>query len=483
MTGELIWQIIDIVFFINIALAIVVVLFERKNPTVTVTWLLMLLFMPVIGFVLYVFLGQDLRKKQLFYLKKDEECELYPILHQQHDCLHMHNLPFVNPRLHDYEDILQLNLSNSQSLLTQNNEVKVFNEGQELFAEIIDALKKAQTYIHMEYYIIRNDTLGKEIIQILAQKAHEGVEVKLLYDGMGGVRLPKKFFRPLIEAGGKVTSFFPPFIPYINLRINYRNHRKICLIDGKEGFVGGFNIGDEYRGLSKRFGHWRDMHVKIQGSALDGLEVRFLLDWRYASKENVTSDKQYFPERTSAGTKAVQIVSSGPDSKWPAIKDGYVKLICGAKSNLYIQTPYFIPDGSISEALRLAALSGVDVRIVIPAKRDHMFVHWASLSFAGELLEAGVRFYLYKEGFLHSKMIVCDGFASTVGTSNLDLRSFNLNFEVNAFIYDEAIASDLEQRFLMDLNDSEEITMERYNARPILIRTKEAFSRLLSPIL
>lgn len=482
-TGQIALQIIDIVFFINLGFAVLLIFFERRNPTVTLTWLLLLFFIPVVGFVLYIFMGQDMRKKRLFYLKKEEEAELYPMLEMQHECLHLHQLPFVNPRLNQYEDFVLLNLSSNQSLLTQDNELKIYNEGNALFEEIINSLKQAESFIHMQYYIIRNDELGREIMQILSDKASEGVEVKLLFDGMGCISLCKSFFRPLMEAGGKVSSFFPPFLPYINLRINYRNHRKLCLIDGKVGYVGGFNIGREYLGLSRKFGYWRDMHVQLQGSALDAMEIRFLLDWRYASKENVTSDKRYFPAHTSAGQKAVQIVSSGPDSRWASIKNGYLKLICQARQNIYIQTPYFIPDDSILEALRVAALSGVDVRLIIPAKSDHLFVHWASLSYAGELLEAGVRCYLYKKGFIHSKMIVTDGFASTVGTANVDLRSFNLNFEVNAFIYDDSVAEDLENFFLEDLEDCEEIIPEVYNKRSVLVKTKEAFSRLLSPIL
>jgi cardiolipin synthase len=309
------------------------------------------------------------------------------------------------------------------------------------------------------------------------------VEVKLLYDGMGCMHLPRKFFRPLLDAGGKVASFFPPLLPYINLRINYRNHRKICLIDGEEGFVGGYNIGDEYLGISKEFGFWRDTHIRIKGSALDELELRFLLDWRYASHDNFIAAAQYFPTRSEQGKSGVQIVSSGPDSKWSAIKNGYIKMISSARSNIYLQTPYFVPDDSILEALKIAALSGIDVRLIIPGKPDHYLVHWASLSYVGELLEAGVRCYTYNRGFIHSKLIVIDGLVSTVGTANLDIRSFELNFEVNAFIYDEKLSQDIEASFIKDLDDCTEITIEGYLSRSLSVRIKEAFCRLLSPLL
>ncbi len=481
--GQIVLRIIEVIFFVNIAFIILVVLFERRNPSATLTWILALLFIPVLGFVLYLFLGQDLRRKRLFYLKQEEEAGLYPMLELQQECLRLQILQFADPRLMEYQDMIHLNLSSNQSLLTQDNKVNVYDDGQALFAGMIESLRKSEKYIHMEYYIIRNDTLGREILQLLTQKAREGVEVKLLYDGMGGMRLPRKYFTELIASGGKVAVFFPPLLPYFNLRVNFRNHRKICLIDGREGYVGGFNIGDEYRGLSKRFGNWRDTHLKIQGSALDGLELRFLLDWRYAAREDATADQSYFPYREPSGNQAIQIVSSGPDSQWPSVKDAYLKMICQSKKNIYIHTPYFVPDESIMEALRIAALSGVDVRVVFPAKRDHPFVHWASLSYAGELLEVGARFYLYTRGFLHSKMLVSDGFVSTVGTANMDVRSFKLNFEVNAFLYDNAVAAELEGQFLRDLDDCEEITLESYQKRHITVKIREAISRLLSPIL
>lgn len=464
-------------------LVLAVVIFERRNPTATLTWILLLVFMPVLGFLLYIFVGQNLRRQKLFYLKHDEEKELLPLLARQDASLHNDTLCFNDARIADYQDLIHLQLNSSQSLLTQDNRVEVFHDGQELFESMLASLKEARDYIHMEYFIIRNDSLGRSIMEILAEKAREGVEVKLLYDGMGCIRLPRRFFKGLLQAGGKTAVFFPPFLPYINLRINFRNHRKICIVDGQEAYVGGFNIGNEYLGLSRRFGYWRDTHLKIKGSAIDSLEMRFLLDWRYAAHDQMSASERYFPARVEEGTTAVQIVSSGPDLTYPAIKNGYLKLISNARSKVYLQTPYLIPDESILEALKIAALSGVDVRLMIPYKPDHFYVYWASLSYLGELLAAGVRCYMYKRGFLHSKMIVTDGFASTVGTANLDIRSFQLNFEVNAFIYDHDISRQLESQFLLDLNDCIEITPAMYHGRSLFVRIKEGIFRLLSPIL
>nr|WP_242848783.1 cardiolipin synthase [Syntrophomonas palmitatica] len=420
----------------------------------------------------------------MFYLKEEEEQELLPVLAQQEASIHTNSLVCRDPRVKEYQDLIHLQLNSNQSLLTQDNQVTVFDDGNELFEQMLASLKTAQNYIHIEFFIIRNDKLGRRVMKLLTEKASEGVEVKFLYDGMGCIRLPRNFFHKLNRAGGKSAVFFKPFLPYINLRINYRNHRKICIVDGKEAYIGGFNIGDEYLGLSHRFGYWRDSHVLIKGSAVDAIEMRFLLDWRYAAQDPLLQIIKYFPEREPGeGTLAVQIVSSGPDLTYSAIKNGYIKLVSKARQTVYIQTPYFVPDNSILESLKIAALSGVDVRLMLPAKPDHFYVYWASLSYVGELLEAGVRCYMYQRGFLHSKTIVCDSFACTVGTANLDIRSFDLNFEINAFIYDQDIGQQLTEQFLRDINDCVEITPEVYFSRPLRVRFKEGLFRLMSPIL
>lgn len=483
ITHPLISGFIIIIFIINLALAALLVFFERRNPISTLVWLMVLLFIPVLGFVFYLFLGQDLRKRNLFGLKSEEEEKIIQTIYQQEAFLERHQYKFREPKAYKYREMIRLHLLSNHAILSQDNHLQVFTTGEELYQSLFESLEKAQRYIHMEYYIIRNDSLGHKIVKILAAKAREGVEIRLLYDGMGCAKLPKDFFHPLTDAGGKTAVFFPPFFSYLNLRINYRNHRKICIVDGQEAFIGGFNIGNEYLGLSPKFGFWRDTHLKIRGSAIDGLQFRFLLDWHFAAKEQLPFDRTYFPEREPQGSMAVQIVSSGPDSKWHSIKIGYLKMISTATHHLYLETPYFIPDSSILNAMKIAALSGVDVRVIIPNKPDHPFVYWASLSYIGELLEAGVRFFTYNKGFIHSKMITADGFISTVGTANLDIRSFKLNFEVNAFIYSESIARKLEETFMEDMNNSTEITLEAYNERSAWTKTKESVSRLLSPLL
>lgn len=469
--------------WINILLAILLVFFERRNPTTTWLWLMVLLFLPGIGFFIYLFLGQDLSRKKLFKTKEEEDSCFEIMVEDQENQINKNEFYFKDPNFSQYEEIIKMHLISSQAFFSLDNKVDLYFSGEEKFQNLFQSIETAEKYIHFEYYIFKKDELGKKVIDALAKKAKEGVEVKLLVDGMGGRTLTKRFLQPLKDAGGEVVFFFPPFVPLLSVRINYRNHRKICIIDGKEAYLGGFNIGNEYLGYSKKLGNWRDTHIKIEGSAISSLQWRFFLDWRFATGKEIGNCHSYIPPDNRENITGLQIVSSGPDSKWPSIKDGYLKMISNARDKVYIETPYFIPDDSIYEALKVAGLSGVDVRVMIPNKPDHIFVYWASLSYIGELLEAGVRFFTYEKGFLHSKVVIMDDFVSSVGTANLDIRSFKLNFEVNAFIYDEAINLKLTDRFKDDLKDCKEITLEEYNKRSRIVRIKESISRLLSPVL
>lgn len=471
------------ILWLNIIFAILLVFFERRNPTSTWLWIMVLTFLPGIGFILYLFLGQDLSKKRLFKTKEEEDYCFRDMVIIQEEEIDNDEYRYRDPNYIEYEDLIKMHLISSESFFTQDNNVEIYFEGEEKFKALLESINEAKGYIHMQYYIFKSDGLGRRIIDALCKKAEEGIEVKLLYDGMGGRKLAKKCIRKLKEAGVEVAIFLPPFVPLLSLRINYRNHRKICIIDGKEAYVGGLNVGNEYLGLSKKFGYWRDTHLKIKGSAISSLQWRFFLDWRFATGKELGICQSYLAEEGSLGSTGIQIVSSGPDSKWPSIKDGYLKMISNAREKVFIETPYFIPDDSIFEALRLAGLSGLDVRVMIPCKPDHLFVYWASMSYIGELLQAGVRFYTYEKGFLHSKVILMDDFVSSVGTANLDIRSFKLNFEVNAFIYDETINLKLTDKFLSDLEYCKEITLEDYNKRSKIVKIKESFSRLLSPIL
>ena len=376
-------------------------------------------------------------------------------------------------------DLAYLHL-NSGNWMTFNNKVTRFITGADKFEALVRDIRQAKEFIHLEYYIWRGDKLGTRLVEELTKKAEEGVEVRLLYDGMGNSRLPKDFFDKLHAAGGYTAAFLPPFI----VRINYRNHRKLCIIDGKVGYIGGFNVGDEYLGIVKRYGPWRDTHLRVVGDAIDQMQIRFIKDWNFTTRYGaVQLEQRYFPLREQTEGIRMQIVSSGPDTKWHNVHNGYFKMINEAEHHIYLTTPYFVPDDGIFEALRVAALSGLDVRILIPGNPDHFFVYWASMSYLGQLLEAGVRCYQYERGFIHSKSLCIDGKMSSVGTANMDIRSFDLNFEVNAFLYDAAFTRELEQDFLNDLKSSVEITREWYYRRRWWFKVKEAVARLISPML
>lgn len=475
--------IIAVILCINILFAISLVFLERRNPTASLAWLAILIFLPIVGFVLFLILGQTFHREKMFSLKKREDSIIQELVQDQRkEILADRELAESGP-FRPFRDMVLMLLSNNWAYLTTGNRVKIFTDGNDKFPELLKSIRAAQDHVHLEYYIIRNDDLGKEIVAAMAERARAGLAVRLLVDGLGCGKLPRNFFDDYLASGGKLAKFFPSLIPLINLRMNFRNHRKIAVIDGKTGFVGGFNIGDEYLGKDPRFGRWRDTHLMIEGAAALSLQVRFFLDWNYASGEALTYDDRYFPDPESPGDVAMQVVSSGPDAKWNQIKEAYLKLIYSARHSVYIQSPYFVPDDSIIDGLRVAALSGIDVRIMIPNRPDHPFVYWASYSYIGELLDAGVKAYTFEDGFIHAKTIVVDGIAASVGSANWDVRSFRLNFETNGFIYNPDTAGTLQEIFLQDIKDSRELTPERYAKRSTIIKVKESISRLLSPLL
>ena len=391
----------------------------------------------------------------------------------------------------EYHRLMQYNLMSGGSLLTMKNSLDIFTDGNNKFDALIEDIKNAEKYIHLEYYIIKQDYLFLNIAKELIKKADEGVEIRILFDGMGGRFMSKKILANMKAHSIKIGTFFPATLGKINFRINYRNHRKIAVIDGKIGYVGGFNIGKEYVDGSKKFGHWRDTHLRIVGEAVNGLELRFGLDWRYATKEDLFVNDRYFtqlekmdfvPDKDD-NILRMQIISSGPDSETKLIRDNYIEIINRAKDHIYIHTPYFVPDDAFMSALNIAARSGVDVRLMIPCMPDHPFVYSATLSWAGTLLEAGGKVYRYENGFLHAKSVMADGKVACVGTANMDIRSFELNFEVNAMIYDEEAAVELEDNFMRDIYYSKEYTLSMYKNRSLVQRIKEQISRLLSPLL
>ncbi|MDD2504031.1 MAG: cardiolipin synthase, partial [Clostridia bacterium] len=376
-----------------------------------------------------------------------------------------------------------LHLRYSGSFFTQDNKISIFTEGDSKFNSILKDISEATDSINVMYFILKRDSMGKDFVDALTAKAREGLDVRLLVDALGGRQITRNMLAEFIDAGGKFAFFFPPKLKYLTFKLNYRNHRKLVVIDGKIGYLGGFNVADEYVGRSKKFGHWRDTHLRITGSCVKDMNARFLLDWRFASKEHLMLGSAFYNEVIDQGVSGIQIVSCGPDSGRSEVKRGYLKMISSAKKSIYIQTPYFVPDASITECLKNAISSGVDVRIMIPSIPDHMFVYWATYSYVGDLLSYGARIFIYNNGFLHAKNICVDGEVASVGSANFDMRSFYLNFEVNAFIYDGKEVHELEQIFEDDMKHSEELTWEKYCGRSLLIKFKESISRLLSDLL
>ena len=469
--------------FINVVLSVVIVFFERRDPRTVWTWLLVLYFIPILGVFLYFMIGHDFHKQHIFRTKEIEDA-MYSAISKQEETIIRDGFAPSDPRMRKFSDMVLMNLEAADSVYSSDNEVEIFTDGREKFQALYREMQKAKEYIHIQYYIIRSDELWEPFEALLEQKVREGVEVRLLYDSMGCRKMKRSDWKRIRSKGIQVGEFFPAVLGRLQLRMNYRNHRKIVIIDGKTAFVGGFNIGREYLGLDEKFGYWRDTHLRICGSAVLSLHIRFILDWNYTTKQNLFIQDRYFhAQKEKPGDEAVQIISSGPDSKWQNIRNVYLKMISKARKNIYIQTPYFIPDEAVLDAIRIAAMSGVDVRVMIPCKPDHPFVYWATYSYIGDLLDAGAKCYTYDNGFLHAKGMVVDGLVSCYGTANMDIRSFRLNFEVNAVIYSSRTARKMEQIFMEDLKKSTRVTRYLYGRRSYLVRFKEQFSRLLSPLL
>ncbi|ARJ50256.1 cardiolipin synthase [Staphylococcus lutrae] len=473
-------------FLLNLIFIFTIIFMERRSASSIWAWIFVLGLFPLLGFILYLLFGRQIQRKSIFKLNQRDQMGLEAIVNEQLHALKNNQFEADNPHIQNYSRMIQMLLYNNAAFYTNNNEITLFTDGHQKFNSLKEDIRNAKSYIHIQYYIFKHDTLGKSILALLEEKLEQGVEVKMLYDDMGSRSLTLRDFKRFKQKGGHVESFFPSKLPLINLRMNNRNHRKIVVIDGYIGYVGGFNVGNEYLGLSKKFGYWRDTHLRIQGQAVSALQLRFILDWNsQAHRDNITYSSQYFPrhQENKAGNIGIQIASSGPDEFWEQVKYGYLKMISMAKKEIYIQTPYFVPDDAFMDALKIAALGGVHVNIMIPSKPDHPFVYWATFKNVASLLEAGAHVYLYDNGFLHAKTLTIDDEITSIGTTNMDHRSFTLNFEVNAFVYNEKLAQEVRESFEEDLKACSELTKDRYAQRGVWIKFKEAVSQLLAPIL
>ena len=482
MNWILILEIIYVIFIIGVMLRII---YDTQSVTKTLAYLLLVIFLPLIGVFIYFAFGINYRKNKLYNKKivqdhKQEELVL--------EKLHSYNLKNLEeiPEDNHFSALMKMIYETDRSPLTTNNSAKLLINGETKFPEVLEAMRQAKHHIHVEYYIYEDDEIGRAIEQILIEKSKSGVEVRFIYDDFGSASIRKTLAKRLRENGVKAFPFYKIKLIKLASRLNYRNHRKIIVIDGRISFVGGINVSDKYSNASVGNElYWRDTHLKIEGDATSILQHIFIGDWNYCSDEKLTINELYFPkpEIVETQTKNIQIVSSGPDSDRPSIYYAIVKSIQSAKKEIFLTSPYFIPSETIIDAMKMASLSGVDVKLLVPGISDSFLVNSAAKSYYTELLTAGVKIYLYQKGFVHAKTLVADRCLAMVGTANLDYRSFDLNFEVNAVVYDEEIANELADNFHLDLQNAEQIEIKAWLNRPKHIQLIEKIVRLISPML
>ena len=464
----------DIIYFGAIIGTITVIILDNRNPVKTMAWILVLMFLPVVGLVFYFFFGRSQRRVRVIGKKSYNRLLKKPMAEYlaQDSCA----LPA------NYGRLISLFRNTNQAFPFDGNRVEVYTRGLSMIQSLLRELQKATRHIHMEFYIFEDDAVGRMVRDVLMEKAKQGVEVRVIYDDVGCWHVPNRFYEQMREAGVEVRSFLKVRFPLFTSNVNYRNHRKILVVDGRVGFTGGINIAQRYV-TGTKLGPWRDTHLRLEGEAVGMLQIVFITDWFFVTKKLLADYDKYLPKTHVRDETMIQIVTSGPDSDWASIMQAFFSAISHAQHHIYISSPYFLPNEAILTAVKVASLSGIDVRIMIPSRSDSKIVYWASRSYIGELIEANVKVYLYRKGFNHSKLIMIDGRFASVGTANMDIRSFEDNFEVSAILYDRAITESLEADFLRDLERSRLVTREYWESRPLLHNMYEAMSRLFSPLL
>lgn len=470
---------IFIVLYVAVIVGIMLtVLMDNRQPAKTIAWVLVLLFVPVVGIVLYIFFGQNTRKMKLISGRSLDQLSKRSML----EFVEQRNL-----RMPEYfSSLVRLFTNQSLSLPFKDNAVEFYTDGYQFFPALLQAIKGATNHIHLDTYIIADDPLGRLVSDALIVKAREGVEVRLIYDDVGCWRVPERFFDRMRQAGVKVRSFMPVRFPAFTSKVNYRNHRKVCVIDGTQGFIGGMNIALRYvKGLHGGTLPWRDTHMRLRGSVVYALQRAFLVDWYFVDR-TLINDHRYYPPMPwhISNDSLAQVVTSSPIAQWPDIMQGYVRILLEAKRYVYMETPYFLPTEPVLFAMRTAALAGVDVRLLIPRRSDAWLIQLASMSYVTETLEAGVKVRLYEKGFNHSKLLVADDQISTCGSTNIDFRSFENNFEANVFFYDRQTALRIKDIYMRDEDCSINFSEAReLHHRPYMHRFVESLLRLLSPLL
>lgn len=476
-----------IIIITNTILAFYIVFHRRRSVSTTWAWLIILLVFPVIGITLYGFFGRGISQENIFAINKQHHIGLRNV---QKSITKAPKKISASDTSNKAKMVVHFFDRNSESPLSKNNHVKLYTDGEQMFHDMISDIENAQQTINVEFYTFYNDEIGNKMLNLLIKKAKEGVKVKLLYDAWGSLGATKAWFDQLNKAGGEVLPFVTSRNMITRYRINYHLHRKIVIVDGKTSWTGGFNVGDQYLGRKKKFGYWRDSQVRIVGSASLLLQERFVMDWNATIQDEaqlITFNTLLFPDldenEIHPGDVATQIISDGPDRDNANMRNGIIKLMFQAKKRLWLQTPYLIPDDAMFATLQTIAMSGVDLRIMIPCKPDHPFIYRATQWYANELSRYGVKIYIYDKGFIHAKTIVVDDDFSTVGSMNQDYRSYDLNFEDVAVFYDKNFTEEVAKSFEQDMQDSTLLTPEMIEQQGRWLRTLQSFSRMLSPIL
>lgn len=477
--------IIELVYVLIVLAVCLRIIWDTRSVSKTLAYLLLVVFVPVFGIFFYFSFGINYRKRKIYTKKLLADDHLTAEFIEK--VVQSFQKGVKNKSILQNQRLISL-LSNPESddfnPVFHNNEVTILTNGEAFFPKLIEQLKLAKHHIHIQFYIYENDKIGNEIKDILIQKAKEGVEVRFIYDDFGSKDIRKRFVAELCNNGIKAFPFNEIKLILLANRLNYRNHRKIVIIDGHTSFVGGINVSDKYINNGTSDLYWRDTHLMVNGTATYLLQRIFLLDWNFCSNESVGINSTLFPEiSTENKTIPVQIIADGPDSDAPYILYSTIKAITLAEKEVLITTPYYIPDESLQQTLKMTAMSGVDVKLLVPYKADSKLVNMASKAYFEDLLKAGVKIYRYKKGFVHAKTFITDRKLASIGTANLDVRSFDLNFEVNAFIYDEKTATELAEIYYKDLEDSQELIYEKWANRSIFKKINERLIRLLSPFM
>ncbi|CAM4268268.1 cardiolipin synthase [Zobellia nedashkovskayae] len=476
---------IALIIYFSLALFLVVrLLLYGIRPTKTLGWLLAIFTIPVGGMLFYYVLGRNRRKNKFYRLKKTEEITAYlKTVKDYYDDIDDDEDLTIPAPIKSHIKLVKLIAKNSNFLPSQGNELTVLKDGPVTFEAIFEAMESAKKFIHIQYYIFEEGELADRFLSILQKKRKEGVEVRFLYDGLGSNTLSKTYINHLKKLGIEVYGFLPIRFKRLLSSINYRNHRKIVVVDGLTAFTGGINVSDKYLNGDPVLGTWHDMHLRLRGPVVSSLQAVFAMDWNFASGKDDILTLGYFSAIPEIGKSIVQTVSSGPDSDFPSVHQLYFSLINSAKKYVYIVNPYIIPGEAIMEALQVAALGGVDVRILLSSNSDSFLVKWSVQSYFENFLEAGIKIYLYPDGFLHSKVMFSDDQLTTIGTANLDVRSFEQNYEVNILAYDKELTEQLKHDFLKDCKISQQMDYHEFKKRPKLDRLKEGFAKVFSPVL